>query len=224
MGVEFEILESENGMFSAGMPIGDLERLAQDDFAVRGMKVVEGFFVPGHKNSPNNLAFLVLGNGTGNGNLISDTIVEVDSGGGTDFLYATKANVAPPYHGNGLLKKTIEKAMQEANQMGLPLVLRTSDQRVSKKYAKSHDIYTVIDGYAIHGFGFQKKGTRVELFPNARKVFALEIAPYVAAKPPTVEAIGQNYSNPVLPLPVIDASGGMYTRLLQEIQHIRKAA
>lgn len=193
--VQLHVLPAEQGWFPSGVPLSMLEQLAQDDFATRGMKVVQGFFKHGHPLYPYGIDFLLIGQKE-DSELVGSLIVEKDSVDGFGFLYVTKANVALSYHGNGLLNKMIVDVGRIAEERGVPVVLRTSDERASKKYAKSHDIFTRINGYYVHGFGFQNKGTRIERFHGARKLFANKIAPYVATKPPTVVPIKEQVAMP----------------------------
>ena len=183
--VKLHLLPAEQGWFPREVSLSELERLAQDDFATRDMTVVPEFFEKGHPLSPHNLTFLLIGKNP-NSELASSSIVENDSVDGFNFLYVTKANVALSYYGNGLLNHMVEDIARIAEERGIPVVLRTSDVRVSRKYAKPHDIFTRIGGYYIHGFGFQQKSTRIEIFQGARELFANKIAPYVALKTPTV--------------------------------------
>jgi hypothetical protein len=183
-GVELLLVPGEHGRFPLSMlSPEEVERLANGDFASRDMRVVPDFF-----HEIRNLEFLLNGRKSDEG-LIGSSAVLNDSTGGFNFLYVTKANVANSYYGNGLLNQMVDEIARIAQENSIPVVLRTSDERVHRKYAKSHDIYTVIGSYYVHGFGFQQKGTRMEMFSGARKLFGNVIAPYVAAKEPTVVPI-----------------------------------
>ena len=192
-GVKLQVLLAENGWFPGGVPLASLEDLMQQDFARRDMKVVPEFFQPGHLLAPKP-DFLLIGR-NGIEGLASASIVENDSTQGYNFLYVTKANVNSAYYGNGLLNEMVKFAAKIAASRGVPAVLRTSDERVSRKYSKSSDIRMQIGDYYIHGFGFQKPGSRMEEFQDARNLFLGIIAPYVAAKPATVIPINRDYQS-----------------------------
>jgi hypothetical protein len=180
-GVELLLVPGVQGRFPLNaLSPEEVEMLANEDFASRNMHVVPGFF-----QDIINLEFLLNGQQSDE-RLVGSSTVLNDSVDGFNFLYVTKANVAVSYHGNGLLNQMVEGIARIAEDKKIPVVLRTSSPRVRRKYSKSHDIYTLIEDYSIHGFGFQQKGTKNENFQRARELFANSIAPYVAAKPQTV--------------------------------------
>jgi hypothetical protein len=189
--VSLNLVEASGGWFPREIHVSELESLAQRAFATRDMLIVQGFFERGHPNSPQSLRQIVIGKDP-EGKLAMGSLVEEDSISGFPFKYVNKAMVDIPFQGNGYLADM----MAEIMKMGVPVALRTSDEEISSKYARSSDIHTFREGYYIHGFGFIQKednkdgvyfsGPKPEKFSGSRRLFHDIIAPYIARKPATV--------------------------------------
>lgn len=195
--IRYQIQQS---LYDGPVNVGGLEVLLNTSFGVRNLRVVEGYLSPDldstlchlvraerHGSKVLGIPFPFSVHPEGAGVLIG-TYETTETG--FEFVYYDKIAVAPPYQGNGVMKSLIRKSREEitgnAENDGrlMPSILRTSDEKISKRYESSSDISVKVGSYYIHGFGFLDK-YKNPLFEYAVKKFN-EAAYFVAAKPPTV--------------------------------------
>lgn len=198
--IQYQVQQS---LYDGSVDIGGLEALLNSSFGVRNLRVVDGFLSP---DLDNRLCHLVKAERKGSkvlgipfpflahsedAGVLIGTYETAETG--FEFVYYDKIAVAPLYQGNGVMKSMIRKSRKEITGNSendgsiLPSILRTSDEKVSKKYESSSDICIKVGEYYIHGFGFLDKHKR-PLFEDAAQKFN-EAAYLVAAKPPTVVPI-----------------------------------